>query len=596
VLKQCIGQIKSPATDTFLTEPRLCHFNAAALQCPGNVDGPNCLTTDQVAAMDVYYEGSVNPSNSVVINPGNARGSETSSVNALGFALNESSNEPTFDSLFKWVFGLTWQWQTFDFNQNVAQVDYVLAGDLNATSTDLTSFNKRGGKLILYHGWADPLIPAIDTVDYFNDVTKTMFGSVSDQTMAQTQNFARLYMAPGVWHCGGSAGAGPGPSSFGGMIQQPAPTFDPQHDLLSALTQWVEKGTAPGSVIATKYNNDTPSLGIQMQRPLCVFPQTAQYDGTGDANLPTSFTCVPGKASIYNSAAATRDFDGDGRSDILWRHTGGNIAMWGINGATITANATLGAVPTTWSVAGQRDFNGDTHHDILWRNTNGNVAIWLMNGTKISSKSTIGNVPTAWSIAGTGDFNGDGNGDILWHHTSGSVAIWLMNGAKVSSTVPVGKAPTSWSIVGTGDFDGNGSTDILWRHTSGNLAVWLMNGGTVSSIVQLGNVPTAWSIVGTADFNGDGETDILWRHANGTVAIWTMDGGHVSSRASLANVPTAWSVSATGDYNGDGKSDILWTNSNGARAIWFMNGTTVANRANLANVPTAWAVQSLNAE
>jgi feruloyl esterase len=89
----------------------------------------------------------------------------------------------------------------------------------------------------------------------------TMFGAVSSGTIKQTQQFARLFMAPGMWHCQ----AGPGPNSFGGMIQQPVP-FDPQHDLLSALTQWVEKGVAPTSVIATKYLNDSPQAGIQMQR------------------------------------------------------------------------------------------------------------------------------------------------------------------------------------------------------------------------------------------------------------------------------------------------------------------------------------------
>ncbi len=94
-------------------------------------------------------------------------------------------------------------------------------------------------------------------------------------------------MAPGMWHCTG----GPGPNSFGGVIQEPAPAFDPQHDLLSALTQWVEKGIAPTSVVATKYVGDTPQLGIQMQRPLCAYPKVSKYM-SGDPNIPSSFSCV----------------------------------------------------------------------------------------------------------------------------------------------------------------------------------------------------------------------------------------------------------------------------------------------------------------
>jgi feruloyl esterase len=126
-------------------------------------------------------------------------------------------------------------------------------------------------KLILYAGGADPLIPSPSTINYFNALAQTTFGAVSVGTIKQTQQFARLFMAPGMWHCQ----AAPGPNSFGGMIQQPVP-FDPQHDILNAFTQWVEKGIAPTSVIATKYTNDTPQSGIQMQRPLCLCPQIPQ--------------------------------------------------------------------------------------------------------------------------------------------------------------------------------------------------------------------------------------------------------------------------------------------------------------------------------
>jgi feruloyl esterase len=156
VLAQCRKQDGGAPNDPFLTDPRDCNFDPASIQCPAG-DGPTCLNADQVAAMKVYYTGSTNLSNGSIIAPGNARGSETSNPAALGFALNESSTEPTFDSLFKWVFGLTWQWQTFDFNKDMTTVDQVLAADLNADSTDLRPFAANGGKLILYHGFADPL-------------------------------------------------------------------------------------------------------------------------------------------------------------------------------------------------------------------------------------------------------------------------------------------------------------------------------------------------------------------------------------------------------------------------------------------------------
>jgi feruloyl esterase len=299
VLAQCRRQDGGAPTDSFLTDPRDCKFDPASLQCPLG-DGPNCLNPDQVAAMKVYYEGATNLSNGAVIVPGNARGSETSNVAALGFALNESANEPQFDSLFKWVFGLTWQWQTFDFNRDMATVDQVLAADLNANSTDLRPFAAKGGKLVLYHGFADPLIPSQTSINYYNALVHTMTGGHSRQSLARTQQFARLFMAPGMWHCKD----GPGPNAFGGSIQQQAPSYDPKYDLLSGLVQWVEGGVAPQSVIATKYQADTAQLGVTMQRPLCPYPQFPGYNGTGDPNAAQSFKCIGDGNDDFNETPA----------------------------------------------------------------------------------------------------------------------------------------------------------------------------------------------------------------------------------------------------------------------------------------------------
>jgi feruloyl esterase len=302
VLAQCVGRDGGAPTDAFLTDPRDCKFDPATLACPAGTDGPACLNPDQVAAMKVYYAGAINPANGALINPGSARGSETSNPAALGLALNESLPEPAFDSLFKWVFGLTWQWQTFDFNRDVDLVDEVLAKDLNATSTDLRAFAGNGGKLILYAGWADPLLPSQSAVNYFNALVGSFGGTHFDSALKKTQRFARLFMAPGMWHCTG----GPGPSSFGGVIAQPAPSYDAQYDLLTALTQWVEQGVAPSSVIATKYNNDLPQLGIAMQRPLCAYPQIAKHNGAGDPKLASSFRCAADPTIDNNPKPAPR--------------------------------------------------------------------------------------------------------------------------------------------------------------------------------------------------------------------------------------------------------------------------------------------------
>src|ERR1039458_2735946 len=100
-----------------------------------------------------------------------------------------------------------------------------------------------------------------------------------------------------------------------------------------------------------------------------------------------------------------------------------------MNGSTVTSQAIVATgVPSNWTIVGTGDFNGNGNTDILWRDTAGAVAIWFMNGTTVTSISALGNVPTNWTVVGTGDFNGDGNTDILWRDTAGDVGIWLMNG------------------------------------------------------------------------------------------------------------------------------------------------------------------------
>jgi hypothetical protein len=309
-----------------------------------------------------------------------------------------------------------------------------------------------------------------------------------------------------------------------------------------------------------------------------------------------------------NTLPSTHDFNGDGYSDIFWRDSSGNLAIWEMSSSTIlNANtAGLGGVATTWSIVGQRDFNGDGNADILWRDTSGDLAIWEMSGTTIlnPSSSGLGSVPTTWSIVGTGDFNGDGYADILWRNTTtGDLVIWEMNGTAIlnANTAGVGNVPINWSVVGVGDFNGDGMADILWRNNNnGNVAIWLMNGTTVanSSTATFGNMPLTWSVAGTGDFNSDGYSDILWRDGSGDTAIWEMNGTTIlnSSTSGVGNLSSVWSVAETGDFDGNGESDVLWRDTGGDIAIWFMNGTTITSGAGLGTIPTTFAIQGSNAD
>jgi hypothetical protein len=193
-------------------------------------------------------------------------------------------------------------------------------------------------------------------------------------------------------------------------------------------------------------------------------------------------------------SASPHDIDANMVSDIIWRDTSGDIAVWLMSAAGVASSGALGNVPTTWSLVGQRDFDGNGTADLLWRDSGGNTAIWFMNGSAVTSSTSVGNISTNFTVVATGDFNGDGMGDILWQDASGNLAMWLMNGATVSSTAGLGTVPVTVSIAQTGDFNGDGKSDLLWRDTSGNTAVWFMNGMTVASTVSLGNVPTNWTV------------------------------------------------------------------------------------------------------
>jgi hypothetical protein len=305
-----------------------------------------------------------------------------------------------------------------------------------------------------------------------------------------------------------------------------------------------------------------------------------------------------------DNVVLSRNFNDDDTSDILWRDTSGNLAIWEMKGGTILnpSSTGLGGVATTWSLVGQRDFNGDGYADMLWHDSSGNLAIWEMNGTTIlnPSSSGLGTISTAWSVAGVGDFNGDGRADILWRDTTGDVAIWEMNGTTIlnPSSSGVGTVATNWEVVGVGDFNGDGKADILWQNNiNGNLTIYLMNGTTITSSATIGN-PGSYSVVGTGDFNGDGKSDILLRDGSGDVEIWEMNGTTILNPNStgVGNLSTAWSVAGVGDYNGDGMSDILWRDTSGDTAIWYMNGTTLAGGAGLGTISTTFTIQNTNAD
>jgi hypothetical protein len=288
ILSACVAKSGGAPGDGFLTDPRKCDWKPKALRCT-SAGQTNCLNDDQVAAATAIYDGARDPVTNKSIFPGTPKGAETSS--SFGWNALQSGVEPNFGSLFKWVFGPTWTYRDFDFHADMKSLDKVLEPLLNATKSDLSRFRKNGGKLLLYHGWADPLVSPQSSIDYYERVVKHDNGG--DLKFSRTQKYFRLFMVPGMNHCFG----GPGPHAFGNqysgniVVSEP-PVDNRKYHAMRALMSWVEQGDAPDQLVATKYVNDTPSQGIAMQRPVCPYPQVPKYRGSGSTARASNFTCA----------------------------------------------------------------------------------------------------------------------------------------------------------------------------------------------------------------------------------------------------------------------------------------------------------------
>jgi len=253
--------------DGIIGNPAQCNWDPASIQCKDGSDISQCLTPVEVKTLNLFYDG-VRLADGTLYYPGQPKGSD------IGWASAISKYQPQARGQIMWrlmihsdpaIEPLT----SFDLDRDLkVWNDALVSREGNAEDPDISAFVKRGGKMILYHGWNDPTISAYATIGYYNDVEKTLGahkGMGWTDPAKQLRESARLFLAPGMDHCRG----GIGPNSF---------------DTLTALENWVEKGEAPDQIVAT--NSET-----KMSRPLCPYPQVAVYSGTGDTNDAANFSC-----------------------------------------------------------------------------------------------------------------------------------------------------------------------------------------------------------------------------------------------------------------------------------------------------------------
>ena len=237
-----------------------CRFDPNVLECKAGTNNDSCLTTPQVEAVRKLYAGAKHPNTGELIFPGLEPGSE------LQWTAVTGGNEPLdvgYD-VFKYILlqDPNWDPKTFDLAKDYDRIHKLDNSALSPTNPDLNAFTSRGGKLLIYQGWADPNVSPRSPLMYYDRVVKTIGQKAVDDSI-------RLFYAPGMGHCGG----GEGPNVF---------------DALTALEQWREHGKAPASILATHSTNGN----VDRTRPLCPYPQIAIYKGTGSIDQADNFYCA----------------------------------------------------------------------------------------------------------------------------------------------------------------------------------------------------------------------------------------------------------------------------------------------------------------
>jgi feruloyl esterase len=272
-----------------ITTPARCKFDPKTVLCTSG-DTPNCLTSGQVKALQKILDGPTN-SAGVHLYPGFPPGHEDdypSFITGNGAKDSFPSSQWKFQDQFMryFVFGLNFDpVKQFNYGTHLANL-MRFAGGQDAANPALSAFKAHGGKMILYHGWADHSITPIRTIEYYAEVIKAMGqrgGDDDTESADKVTQFLRLFMVPAMHHCGN----GPGPNSFGGTNQGFPQKFDGQHDIVMALDQWVERGAAPEKITASHLTNGV----VDRSLPLCPYPQVAAYNGSGDVKVAESYHC-----------------------------------------------------------------------------------------------------------------------------------------------------------------------------------------------------------------------------------------------------------------------------------------------------------------
>ena len=309
--------------------------------------------------------------------------------------------------------------------------------------------------------------------------------------------------------------------------------------------------------------------------------------------------------TLRGAPSPVGDLNGDGKDDVLLRHVDGRWYYYPMNGrAPIESERGLVDLDTDlhWRLAGLGDFDGDGKDDVLLRHTDGSWHGYLMDGLTVRSSGGV-DLPSDgdWTLAAIGDLDGDGKDEPVLRHSDGRWRLVPLSGLSVAASggteLPITKNP-KWEFAGLGDLNGDGNDDILLRHQDGRWHYYPMDGSKTlsgSGRVQL-TASLAWRFMALGDMNSDGNDDVLLRHVSGRWSYHPMSGATILDGGGTIGMTAnlQWGFVGLADFNSDGTDDVLLRHEDGR---WFYypwsEGAVLADRGSARlTADLAWSTTS----
>jgi hypothetical protein len=308
----------------------------------------------------------------------------------------------------------------------------------------------------------------------------------------------------------------------------------PDVDVAGYVLAWGTQANQLTSTVDVGIQTEWTLSGLDADRKY--YFTVRAYDSRRTFSAPANIVSNDG-IIVQSNVARMED-----RPSLFWHNSRtGELLAWYLAGDTVVDTRPIGipSVDTSWTVAGTGDLNGDGFSDMLFRHADGWLAAWYLQSNLVihTGYVSINRVADSnWRIAGVGDTNGDRHADIVWQHTDGWLAVWLMRGTTVLSTqfLSIPRVQDSqWRIAAVGDLNSDGRADLVWRSTDGWLAAWFLEGTTVALTQYLSIDRVAdplWQIVAAGSTSISAPPAVVWRHQeSGTVALWQMNGATVMS-------------------------------------------------------------------